>query len=45
MDVDLDRIRGNIAGEPKNVIFDQFLRDNPILATHQEFEHGRLAAR
>src|SRR6516165_5530143 len=45
MDVDLDRIRGDIAGQSKNVIFDQFLGDDAILAAHQEFEHRRLARR
>src|SRR6516162_9754785 len=45
MDVDLDRIRGDIAGQSKNVIFDQFLGDDAILAAHQEFEHRRLASR
>src|SRR5262245_47995170 len=45
MDVDLDRIRGDIAGQPENVIFDQFLRDDAVLAAHQEFEHRRLASR
>jgi hypothetical protein len=25
------------------VIFDQFLRHDAILASHQQFEHGRLA--
>src|SRR5215471_7253750 len=45
MDVDLDRIRGDVAGQPENVIFNQFLRDNAILATHQEFQHRRLASR
>src|SRR5215831_10520684 len=43
MDVDLDRIGGDVAGQPENVIFDQFLRDDAVLATHQQFEHGRLA--
>jgi len=31
MDGDLDRIRGDIAGRSKNVVFDQSLRDNAIL--------------
>src|SRR5215475_3892329 len=43
MDVNLDRIRGDIAGQPENVIFNQFPRDNAILAAHQKLEHRGLA--
>src|SRR5262249_20252586 len=43
MDIDLDRIRGDIAGQTENMVLDQFFRDNAILAAHQEFEHGSLA--
>src|SRR3984893_16063400 len=45
MDVDFDRVRGDVAGQSKNVILDQLLRDNAILAAHQEFKHRRLARR
>src|SRR5262249_16039214 len=43
MDIDLDCIRGDIAGQTENMVLDQFFRDNAILAPHQEFEHGSLA--
>ena len=42
VDVDLDRIRGDIARQAENVIFNQLLGDHAILATHEDFEHGRL---
>src|ERR1700730_7170312 len=45
MDVDFDGIRRDLAGQPENVIFDQFFRDDASLAPHQELEHGRLAGR
>src|SRR5215471_5885464 len=45
MDVDLDRVRSDVAGQPKNVILDQFLRDNAILPAHQQLEYRRLARR
>src|SRR5215831_2550144 len=43
MDVDLDRIGRDVTRQPENVIFDQLLRDDAVLAAHQQFEHGRLA--
>src|SRR5436309_14796599 len=45
MDIDFDGIRGDITGQTENVVFDQLLRNNAILAAHQEYEHGRLARR
>src|SRR5712691_2510433 len=42
MDIDLDRIRGDLAGQPEDMIFNQFFRDNAVLAPHQELEHRGL---
>src|SRR5262249_34677783 len=43
MDINLDRVRGYLAGQAKNMVFDQLLGDHAILAPHQELEHGGLA--
>jgi hypothetical protein len=43
VDVDLDRIGRNVTRQPENVIFDQLLRDDAVLAAHQQFKHGRFA--
>src|SRR5919109_2708439 len=43
MDVDLDRVRGDVAGQAENVIFNQLFGDNTVLAAHEDFKHRRLA--
>src|SRR5215510_15284488 len=43
MDVDLDRIGGDLAGEAENLILDQLLGHDPVLAPHQHLEHRGLA--
>src|SRR5262249_38580927 len=45
MDVDLDGIRGDFAGESKNMILDQLFRDHMPAAPHQQLEPGGLAGR
>src|SRR5262245_28481609 len=43
MDVDLDGIRRNIAGDSENLVFHELLRNDIALAPHQELEHRGLA--
>src|SRR6266581_4002321 len=45
VDVDLDRIRGDLAGMPEDMVFDLLLGNDAPLAAHQQFEHGGLAGR
>src|SRR5579863_6936946 len=45
MNVDLDGVGGDVAGEPEDMVLDLFLRDHASLAAHQKFEHRRLARR
>src|SRR6476619_2781428 len=45
MDVDFDCVGSNLPRQPKNLIFDQLLRDRAAFPAHQEFENGRLSGR
>src|SRR5262245_26920110 len=45
MDVDLDCIRRDIAGDAENLVFHQLLRNDIALAPHQELEHRGLTGR
>ena len=45
MDVDLDRVGGDLAGMSEDVILDLLLGDHAALAAHQQFEHRGLACR
>src|SRR4051795_11985605 len=42
-DVDFDRIGGDLALEPEDVVLDVFLRYHPPLPAQQDLEHGGLA--
>ena len=45
MDIDLDRVRGDLAGMSEDVVLDLLLGDHASLAAHQELEHRGLAGR
>src|ERR1700759_315498 len=43
MDIDLDRVGGDLAGMAEDMVFDLLLGDHASLAPHQQLQHCRLA--
>src|SRR5215469_6261056 len=45
MDIDLDGVRGDLAGMSENMVLDLLLGDDAALAAHQKLEHRGFARR
>src|SRR5215469_3921992 len=45
MNIDLDRVRRDLAGMPENMILDLLLGDHASLAAHQQLQHCGFARR